>query len=58
MPARALGRAGRATQTQVLFDPGINFVSFFSSAAIGVLFGYFPARQAARLDAIRALRDE
>lgn len=41
-----------------LFDPAINVLSFVFFAGIGVLFVYFPARRAARLDPIEALRHE
>lgn len=48
----------RLMQVPYIFNPGINLLSFIFSAAIGVIFGFFPARRAARLDPIDALRHE
>ena len=53
----SIGLAG-LLQVPFVFNGGIVLIAFFFSAAVGVIFGYFPARRAARLDPIDALRRE
>jgi len=48
----------QAMRVPFLFDPQINLIAFGFSAAMGVIFGFLPARRAAQLDPIDALRHE
>ncbi|WP_120077985.1 ABC transporter permease [Aurantiacibacter odishensis] len=41
-----------------IFDPAVNILSFVFSAIMGIIFGYYPAHRASRLDPIDALRHE
>ncbi len=54
--ASAVG--SRLMDVPYAFDPAINGLALVFSAFIGVVFGYFPARRAARMDPIEALRHE
>ncbi len=59
--AIGLGLAGLGSQllkVPFVVEPVVILAAFLFSAAIGVIFGFFPARRAARLNPIEALRHE
>ena len=54
----ASAMVARALLVRFVLDAQIVIVAFLFSMAVGVLFGYFPARRAAHLNPIDALRHE
>ena len=55
---RPVAPARRRIDLPFIFDPVMNILSFVFSAVMGIVFGYYPAHRASKLDPIDALRHE
>jgi putative ABC transport system permease protein len=49
---------GASGDMRTVIVPSSILLAFFSAAAVGIFFGFFPANKAAQLDPIEALRHE
>jgi putative ABC transport system permease protein len=58
LSAATVAGMNRWTELAPIMTPEIVFLSFVFSAAVGIFFGFYPARKAAALNPIDALRHE